>query len=50
MFILLFVVLLVIWLLGWTAFHVGNAAIHVLLPAAILSLVVHLASRGRTTA
>jgi Family of unknown function (DUF5670) len=48
MFILLFVVLLVIWILGWTTFHVANAAIHVLLLAAILSLVIHFL-RGRST-
>jgi len=41
MFIALFVILLALWLFGWTAMHVAGAAIHILLILAIISLIVH---------
>ncbi len=41
MFIALFVILLALWLFGWTAIHVAGAAIHILLILAIISLIVH---------
>ena len=40
------VVLLVAWLLGWLAFHVAGGLIHLLLVVAVISLVVHF-MRGR---
>jgi uncharacterized protein DUF5670 len=40
------VVLLVAWLLGWRAFHVGGGLIHLLLVVAVISLFVHF-MRGR---
>ena len=46
MFLILFIVLLVMWLLGFTAFHVAGGLIHLLLIIAVISLVVHLV-RGR---
>jgi len=46
MFMMLFVVLLVAWLLGWGAFHVAGGLIHLLLIVALLSLIVHFV-RGR---
>jgi len=46
MFLVLFVVLLIAWLLGWTAFHVAGGLIHLLLIVALVSLVVHFI-RGR---
>jgi hypothetical protein len=46
MFLILFVVLLVAWVLGWFAFHAAGALIHVLLIVAVISLVVHFV-RGR---
>jgi hypothetical protein len=46
MFMILFVVLLVAWLLGWGAFHVAGGLIHLLLIVAVLSLIVHFV-RGR---
>jgi hypothetical protein len=46
MFLILFVVLLVAWLLGWFAFHAVGALIHILLIVAVISLVVHFV-RGR---
>lgn len=49
MFLMLFVVLLVLWLLGFFAFHVASGLIHVLLIVAVIFLVVHLFS-GRSTA
>ena len=41
MFIALFVILLALWLFGWTAMHVASAAIHIVLLLAIISLIVH---------
>jgi len=42
MFLMLFIVLLVIWLLGFSAFHVAGGLIHLLLIVAVISLIVHL--------
>jgi hypothetical protein len=47
MFLTLFVILLVLWLLGFLAFHVGGGLIHLLLIIAVISLVVHF-FRGRS--
>ena len=41
MFIALFVILLLLWIFGFTAMHVASAAIHILLILAIVSLVFH---------
>jgi hypothetical protein len=41
MFMTLFVVLLVMWLLGFFAFHVAGWLIHILLIVAVISLVMH---------
>ena len=49
MFMTLFVVLLVLWLLGFFAFHVASGLIHLLLIIAIISLVMHF-FRGRSAA
>jgi len=40
-FTILFVVLLVAWLLGWSVFHVASAMIHILLIFALIALVLH---------
>ena len=45
MFITLFAILLVMWLLGFLAFHVAGGLIHLLLIFALISLVVHLFRR-----
>jgi hypothetical protein len=42
-------VLLVLWLLGFVAFHVTAGAIHILLILALISLVMHFV-RGRGVA
>jgi hypothetical protein len=42
------VVLLVLWLLGFLAFHVAGGLIHLLILFAVISFVVHF-MRGRTT-
>jgi hypothetical protein len=42
-------VLLVLWLLGFVAFHVTTGVIHVLLVLAIISIIIHFL-RGRTVA
>ena len=41
-FLILFIVLLVMWLLGFAAFHVASGLIHLLLIIAVISLVAHL--------
>jgi hypothetical protein len=49
MFMTLFVVLLILWLLGFFAFHVAGGLIHLLLIIAVISLVIHF-FRGRSAA
>ncbi len=49
MFLVLFIVLLVAWLLGFLAFHVAGGLIHLLLIVAVIALVIHFV-RGRRTA
>ena len=49
MFALLGLVLLVMWLLGFVAFHVTTGVIHILLVLAVISIVMHFL-RGRTVA
>jgi hypothetical protein len=49
MFITLFAILLVLWLLGFFAFHIAGGLIHLLLIFAVISLVVHFV-RGRSAA
>jgi Family of unknown function (DUF5670) len=41
MFLTLFVILLVMWLLGFFALHVAGGLIHLLLIVAAISLVAH---------
>ncbi|MCU1335744.1 MAG: family rane protein [Bryobacterales bacterium] len=47
MFLILFVILLFAWLMGWTAFHVAGGLIHILLVVAVISLILHFV-RGRS--
>lgn len=47
MFLMIFAVLLVLWLLGFTLFHVTSGLIHLLLIVAVIALVVHFV-RGRS--
>jgi hypothetical protein len=49
MFLALFVILLVMWLVGFLAFHVAGGLIHLLLIVAVISFVVHFIS-GRSAA
>jgi uncharacterized protein DUF5670 len=46
MFMTLFVVLVVLWLLGWFTFQAAGGLIHVLLVVAVIVLVIHFV-RGR---
>ena len=41
MFLVLFFILLVVWVLGWAAFHVAGGLIHLLLVLALISIVAH---------
>jgi hypothetical protein len=45
MFLTLFFILLVLWLLGFLAFHVAGGLIHLLVILAVISLVVHIVRR-----
>ena len=45
MFLILFIVLLVAWLLGFLAFHIAGGWIHILLIVAVISLIVHFVRR-----
>lgn len=49
MFLALFVVLLILWMMGFLAFHVAGGLIHLLLVVALISLVLHFV-RGRSVA
>ena len=49
MFLALFMILVVMWMLGFFAFHVAGGLIHILLIAAVIALVMHL-FRGRSMA
>jgi len=49
MLLVLALVLLVLWFLGFLAFHVASSAIHIILALAIILFVWHLASGRRTT-
>ncbi len=49
MLALIGVVLLVLWLLGFLAFHVTSGMIHLLLVLALISIIVHFL-RGRAVA
>ncbi len=46
MFLILFVVLLVAWLMGWVGFHVAGGLVHLLLIVAVVALILHFV-RGR---
>jgi hypothetical protein len=48
MFLAIFAVLLVLWLLGFLAFHVAGGLIHLLLIVAVISLVMHFVGGRRT--
>jgi hypothetical protein len=43
----LFAILLILWLLGFIAFHVAGALIHLLLILAVISLVLHFVRGSR---
>jgi len=45
---ILFVVLLVAWIAGFTMFHVAGGLIHLLLVFAVISLVLHFVPGRRT--
>jgi hypothetical protein len=45
-FTILFAVLVIAWLLGFTVFHVASGMIHILLVLAIVSLVLHFIRGG----
>jgi len=47
MFLGLFVILLILWLLGFFAFHIAGGLIHLLIIVAVISSVLHLV-RGRS--
>jgi hypothetical protein len=48
MFLTLFVILLVLWILGFGAFHIAGGLIHLLLLLAVISIIVHFVKGHRT--
>jgi Family of unknown function (DUF5670) len=46
MFIALGIVLLLMWIVGFTTMHVASFAIHLLLIGAVISLIVHFIRPG----
>ena len=46
---ILFVVLVIAWLGGFTVFHVAGGLIHLLLVLAVISLILHFVMGRRTT-
>jgi uncharacterized membrane protein YqjE len=49
MLLLIGIVLLVLWILGFTAFHVAGGLIHLLLVFAVISIIWHLVTGRRAT-
>ena len=49
MFLTLFIILLLAWIFGFTLFHVTSFLIHVLLIAAVISLIMHFVRPRSTT-
>ena len=49
MILILAIILAVAWLLGFTVFHVASAAIHILLVAAVIGVILHFVRGPRTT-
>lgn len=49
MFLVLFVILLILWLGGFFAFHVAGGLIHLLLILALIALVYHFFAGSRRT-
>ncbi len=49
MLLLLGIVLLVLWVLGFLAFHVAGGLIHLLLVFALISIIWHLITGRRAT-
>jgi hypothetical protein len=47
MFMVLFLVLLVMWVLGFAAFHVAGGLIHLLLILAVISIILHFVRGSR---
>ena len=46
MLLLLAVVLIILWLLGWLTFHIAGALIHIVVVVAVIVFILHLI-RGR---
>jgi len=49
MLLLIGIVLFVMWILGYTAFHVAGGLIHLLLVFAMISIIWHLVTGRRAT-
>jgi hypothetical protein len=49
MFLAIAMVLVLIWVLGFLAFHVAGGLIHLLIVVALISFIVHFIRGGRPT-
>jgi len=45
MFLVLFFILLIMWIMGFLAFHIAGGLIHLLIIIAIISLILHIVRR-----
>ena len=50
MLLIVAIVLAALWAFGWLAFHVASGLIHLLLLAAVISLIVHFVRGGAARA
>jgi hypothetical protein len=48
-FFWIFIALLILWFLGWLAFHIVAGLWHLILVIAILALILHFVRRHRTS-
>ena len=48
-FLVLFIVLVLVWLVSWAAFHVAGGFIHLLIVVAVISLLLHFFTGRRTS-
>ena len=48
MLLLIAIILVVLWLLGWLLFHIAGALIHLIVVVAVIAFILHLIRGART--
>jgi Family of unknown function (DUF5670) len=46
-FLVIALILFIVWLVSWTAFHVAGGLIHLLLVIAVIAVILHFVRGGR---